>query len=160
MEASGTTPDPNKPPDPNASQAPPDQQPTAQTLQELAASDDPQATNKLLLQLIEKQDAQRADVAKLRQESAARSAGTVTAATSVTIPTEEEKTQARLAEIENVPFYCPACGDTSTVPRECRGECGRRGSDHVKQVGPIEYVSTDELKSGNADSHTPAPASA
>lgn len=110
----------------------------------------------LLKQLIEaqgnlavSQQQHRAEVHALRNEMAKQR---------IAVPqvmdqqkTPEELLEARMADIRTHSHYCPGCGNLSTYIRECRG---RGEAPHP----PIEMVSTEELLSGDPESHTPAPA--
>ncbi len=90
----------------------------------------------------------RAEVAALRDEIAKQR--TTPAAVSQNAPSAEEALAARMAEIENHPFYCPGCGRLYNYQREC---VGTGTAPHP----PIDVVSTDELKSGDESKHTAAP---
>lgn len=150
MEASGTplTPEPPQDGAPAPSTAPPAEQPTAATLEELAASSDPAATNQLLGKLVAQQEAQRAEIAQLRTEAAQREPVPVR---TVDIPSEADRHAARMAEIAKHSHYCPGCGRLYDFPTECTGptEAGHK---------PILVVATTELTEGDPSTHTPAPA--
>lgn len=64
----------------------------------------------------------------------------------------EDALAARMAEIEQFPYYCPGCGGLYKYPRECIGITA------AQPHPPIEVVSTDELKTGDPTQHTAAPA--
>jgi hypothetical protein len=109
-----------------------------------------QDTNALLHQLIEDQKAQRAEIAQLRADVTAGNAAAIPAA-SVTIPSDDDKRAARLAEVAQYSYYCPGCGRLYNYPAECTGS---PEAPHP----PIQTVSTEELQ-GDPAGHTPAPAS-
>jgi len=104
-----------------------------------------------LADLLAEQKAHRAEVAALREEIATSRRGPVPVALA-NAPTAKEALTARLAEIEQYPFYCPGCGALYKYQRECIGLNG------AQPHPPIDVVSTDELKSGDPTTHTPAPA--
>lgn len=102
-----------------------------------------------LADLHEMQAAHRADIAALRDEIA-KARQPVPQATQ-NAPSAEDALAARMAEIEQFPFYCPGCGALYKWQRECIG------IDGAHPHAPIEVVSTDELKSGDPTQHTAAP---
>lgn len=148
-------PDPQTPPGgagPNATQAPPEEQPTARTIEQLMQSDDPAATNQLLGQLLKQQADQRAEIAALRDEARRVGMATAVPAGQVPVLSDEEKLRNRMEEIAQAEFYCPACGNLSGYHRQCSGKPGVPGH-------PVEeMVSTDELRSGDPARHTAAQA--
>lgn len=150
MEASGTTPlsEPSQNVAPAPSTAPPAEQPTAATLEELAASSDPAATNQLLGKLVAQQEAQRAEIAQLRTEAAQREP---TPVRTVDIPSEADRLAARMADLAKHSHYCPGCGKLYDFPTECTGPIA---AGHP----PILVVATTEVTEGDPSAHTPAPA--
>lgn len=106
-------------------------------------------TEVTLADLLKEQQAHRAEVAALRQELA--QSRTASPQSTANAPTAEEALATRLAEIDQYPFYCPGCGALYKYQRECIGLSGAHPHP------PIEVVSTDELKSGDPTTHTPAP---
>ena len=103
-----------------------------------------------LADILKEQQQHRAEVAALREELAKAKAAPPQQTANA--PSAEDALAARLAEIEQYPFYCPGCGALYKYQRECIGLSGAHPHP------PIEVVSTDELKSGDATTHTPAPA--
>ncbi len=102
----------------------------------------------MLATLIADQKAQRAEIARMRDEIAASHAQARPQLT-VDVPTAEERHAARMAEVAKFSHYCPGCGKLYNYPRECEGS-------PVAPHQPIEVVSTDEL-SGDPANHTAAP---
>lgn len=133
---------------------PPDAAPTAEEAQVTTDVQGAAPAEVTLADILKEQQAHRAEVAALRDELAkAKAAQTVPQPTS-NAPTAEEALAARLAEIDQYPFYCPGCGALYKYQRECIGLSGAHPHP------PIEVVSTDELKSGDDMTHTAAPSTA
>lgn len=105
-------------------------------------------TNALLQQIIEQQQAHRAEVAELREELAA--SRKPQSGVPIRQQTEEELIAARMEAINDHSHYCPGCGKLASYPQQCTGTAE---APHQ----PIEVISTDELKEGDASKHTAAP---
>lgn len=94
----------------------------------------------------------RDSVNMLREELAnARKAQIVRQPEDATPLSPEDALAARLAEVQDYPFYCPGCGALYRYERQCVGRSVE--SPHP----PIEVVTTDELKAGDPSKHTAAP---
>lgn len=110
---------------------------------------DPQLA--MLREMLDSQAEQRAELAQLRAElQAEKDARQRPVSLAGNIRTAEEMLAERISEIAKHPYYCPGCGKLYTYQRECRG---RPEAVHP----PIDVISTDELQTGDASKHTPAP---
>lgn len=107
----------------------------------------PQTTDDLLRAILAEQEAHRAEVADLKQQITDSRPTPPPSAPTVNL-SPEDALAARMEEIGKHDYYCPACGLLYDYQQRCTG---RSESGHA----PVEVVSTDELKAGDASKHSP-----
>ena len=107
----------------------------------------PATTDDILRAILAEQQQYRQQISELQtQINATKQPAPIALANA---PSPEDALKARMLDVQEHDYYCPACGRLYDYRQKCTGSGDQPHS-------PIEVVSTDELKSGDTAKHTAA----